>query len=120
MRDYAAELAKDIYGEHILAFDPLTILAILQAISAIVSLWKNCRPTVQFTPQMIREMLASGGPVRQRIRVRRMMRAIRSDLTPDEVEMIGGEEKFVHYLIKSAHEPDSNFDDAFRTAMIDV
>ena len=121
MRDYAAELAEDIYGENILAFDPLTILAIIQAIAAIVSLWKNCRPSVQFTADMMREYLNSGGPVRQRIRMRRMMHAVREELTADEIELIGGsEEKFVHYLIKSANEPNSNFAGAFKTVMLDA
>lgn len=113
VREYAEQLAEDIHGESILALDPLTILAIIQAIAAIVSLWKNCKPSAEFSPDDMREYLTSGGPLRKQIRSRQMQRAIRRDLTEEELELLGTPEVFVHHMVRSADKHKATFDAAY-------
>lgn len=116
VREYAEQLAKDIHGDSALSFDPLTILAIIQAIAAIVSLWKNCRPSDDFSAEGVREYLVSGGPFLRRIRSIKMQRAIRSSLTEKQVELLGPTDVFVYHLIKSAEKHQAFFDAAYLEA----
>lgn len=111
VEDYAEELAKDISGDEF-SFDPLLILAIIQALAAIASVWKDCKPESDYSPDDVRKYLAEGGPARRRVRCHLLAKAIRAKLTSEELAILGSPDNFVHYFIAEGVQKES-FGDAY-------
>lgn len=113
VEQYAEEMAGELYDVQFI--DPLMILAIIQALAAIMSLWKDCQPEHDRTPDEVRDFLAEGGPVRRRFARRRMTKAIREKLNSEELGILGPPEDFVHYFIAKGVQKES-FADAYLEA----